>query len=209
MQFLHSQKPLLSLTARAAAYGLAVTVLLFLLELSAYAEVQRFRLNPEESHIVTKIKDPFGYFVSGTLRLREGQAGGDPDRLKETATANLLLDATSYDSDLGLRDKDVQEDYLEAQRYRTIRFSSSAVVQVDRSGPSGEGWTLLLRGTLAFHGIEKEITVPIRLRYESRRFVAQGRLQILLEDFKIDVPSLLFLKAGNRVDVEFSIVGER
>jgi len=181
---------------------------LFLFQVSALAEVQRFRISPQESQIVTKIKDPFGNIVNGRLRLRQGEAAGDPERLQETGSVNLLIDASTYNSNLGLRDQDVQEYYLEVQQHPTIRFSSSALVKVERSAPSAESWQISLRGILDFHGVKKEISLPVRLRYEGKKFIAQGRLQILLEDFKIAVPSLLFLKAGNQVEVEFIIVGE-
>jgi hypothetical protein len=51
--------------------------------------------------------------------------------------------------------------------------------------------------------------VPIRLHYRGDRIVAEGNFRILLEQFKIPVPRLVFLKAGNEVQVDFRIVGER
>ena len=209
MHFLRSQESQLILAPRPVVFGLATAMLVFFFPTLARAEVQRFRLRPEESRILTRINDPFGSMVSGTLRLREGQASADPDRLEETGTVNLLLDAATYDSDLAVRDKTVRQDYLEVEQYPTIRFTALKVVQLVRSGPAGEGWNILLRGTFFFHGVKKETTVPVQLRYDGEKIVAQGRLQILLEDFKIAVPSLLFLKAGNHVDVEFTIIGER
>jgi hypothetical protein len=38
---------------------------------------------------------------------------------------------------------------------------------------------------------------------------AQGNFRFVLGDFNIRVPTLLFLKAENEVDVEFRIVGQR
>lgn len=177
-------------------------------EVSALAQVQRFRLSPQESQIVTKIKDPFGNIVNGRLRIVQGEATGDPERLQETGSVNLLIDASSYNSNLGVRDQDVQEYYLEVQQHPTIRFSSNAVVKVEQAVPSKANWQISLRGTLDLHGVKKEISFPVRLRYEGKKIIAQGRLQILLEDFKIAVPRFLFLKAGNQVEVEFNIVGE-
>jgi hypothetical protein len=58
----------------------------------ALAEVQRFRLIPDESQIVTKIKDPFGGIVNGALRVRQGEAHGDIDRLQEVGSVSLVID---------------------------------------------------------------------------------------------------------------------
>lgn len=209
MQFMGLHKSPMIVALRSVASGLAAATFLFHFHTLALAEVQRFRLKPEESRILTKIKDPFGNIITGSLRVREGEVSADPDRLKETGMVNLVLLATSYDSDLGLRDKTVREDYLEVQQYPTIRFSTVEVMKVERSAPVEKGWKMWVRGTLLLHGVRKEITVPVEVRDDGKKIAAQGRLQIHLEDFKMVVPSLLFLKAGNQVDVEFTIIGER
>jgi hypothetical protein len=57
--------------------------------------------------------------------------------------------------------------------------------------------------------VQKEVIVAVRLLYQTNKIAAQGNFQFVLEDFNIRVPTLLFLKAGNQVDVEFRIIGER
>ena len=57
----------------------------------ALAEIQSFRVIPDESQIITKVKDPFGSIVNGALRVREGEARGDIDRLQEVATVRQVL----------------------------------------------------------------------------------------------------------------------
>ena len=176
---------------------------------SALAEVQRFRLIPDESQIVTKIKDPFGGIVSGVLRVRQGEAGGDLDRLQEVGSVSLVIDTRSYNSNIGLRDQDVQEYYLEVQQYPVIRFDSTGIQKIERPRSPEDPWQITVRGRLEVHGVQREVLVPLRLIYQTNKITAQGNFQFVLEDFNIRVPTLLFLKAGNQVDVEFRIVGER
>ncbi len=158
----------------------------------ALAEVQRFRLIPDESQIVTKIKDPFGGIVNGALRVRQGEARGDIDRLQEVGSVSLVIDTRSYNSNIGLRDQDVQE-------YQKI----------ERPQSPEDLWQITVRGRLELHGVQREVIVPLRLLYQRNKIRAQGNFRFVLEDFNIRVPTLLFLKAGNQVDVEFRIVGER
>ena len=175
----------------------------------ALAEVQRFRLIPDESQIVTKIKDPFGGIVNGALRVRQGEARGDIDRLQEVGSVSLVIDTRSYNSNIGLRDQDVQEYYLEVQQYPVIRFDSTGIQKIERP-QSPEGlWQITVRGRLELHGVQRDVIVPLRLLYQRNKIRAQGNFRFVLEDFNIRVPTLLFLKAGNQVDVEFRIVGER
>jgi hypothetical protein len=57
--------------------------------------------------------------------------------------------------------------------------------------------------------VQKEVIVPVRLLYQTNKIAAQGNFRFVLGDFNIRVPTLLFLKAENEVDVEFRIVGQR
>jgi polyisoprenoid-binding protein YceI len=176
---------------------------------TALAEVQRFRLVPDKSQIVTKVKDPFGGIVNGVLLLRQGEARGDIDRLQEVGSVSLVIDSRSYNSNIGLRDQDVQEYYLEVQQYPVIRFDSTDIQKIERPQSPEDLWQLTVRGRLELHGVQREVIVPLRLLYQTNKITAEGSFRFVLEDFNIRVPTLLFLKAGNQVDVEFRIVGER
>jgi polyisoprenoid-binding protein YceI len=175
----------------------------------AFAELERFRLSPAESQIATKINDPFGNVVNGAFRLREGDARGDMDRLQETASVSLVIDAGSYNSSVGLRDQDVQEYYLEVQRYPAIRFASTSIQKIDRPSSPKEPWQITIRGQLDLHGVQREVIVPVRLLYQDNKIIAEGSFRLPLEQVQIPVPRLLFLKAGNQVQIDFRIVGER
>ena len=175
----------------------------------AFAEVQRFRLIPDESQIVTKVKDPFGNIVDGALRLRQGEARGDIDRLQEVGSVSLVIDVRSYNSNIGLRDQDVQEHYLEVQQYPLIRFDSTGIEKIERPQSPENLWQITVRGRLELHGVQRDVIVPLRLLYQTNKITVQGNFRFDLQDFNIRVPALLFLKAGNQVDVEFRMVGER
>ena len=175
----------------------------------AFAEIQRFGLSPEESQITTKVDDPFGNVVNGVLRLRQGEARGDLDRLQETASVSLIIDATSYNSSIGLRDQDIQQYYLEVQQHPVIRFDSTGIQKIEQPQSPKEPWRITVGGRLGLHGVQDEVVVPVRLFYQGKRIIAEGTFRFLLEQFKIPVPRLLFLKAGNQVQVDFRIVGER
>jgi len=173
------------------------------------AELHHFRLIPDASEIITKIKDPFGGIVNGSLRIRQGEARGDIDRLQEGGSVSLVIDTASYNSNIGLRDQDVHEYYLEVEQYPVIRFDSTGIQKIERPRSPKDLWQITVRGRLELHGVQREVLVPIRLLYQTNKIIAQGNLRLVLEDFNIKIPTLLFLKAGNQVDVDFRIVGER
>ena len=143
------------------------------------------------------------------MRVRQGEARGDLDRLAETGAVNLVIDAESYNSNIGLRNQDVQEYYLEVKQYPVIRFDSTAVQKSERPQSPKEPFQITLKGRLELHGVQKEVIVPLRLLYQTDKIIAQGSFRFSLEEFNISVPRLFFLKSGNQVDVDFRIVGER
>lgn len=177
---------------------------------SAFAEMLRFRLLPERSEIVTEIVDPFGRRIVGALNLRQGEARGEPRDLKATGWVRLTIDMASYRSNLAVRDQDVRENYLEVEAYPAITFTSQAIEEATPPGAAKDPWQVRLRGILEFHGVKKEIRVPLHLSHAGDRITAEGHARIVLKDFNVAVPTLLFLlKSSDIVEVKFRIVGER
>ncbi len=167
----------------------------------------RFRLNPDESQITKKITDPFGKVVDGIFRLRQGEARGDPDRLAESDSVSLVIAAASYNINIGPRDQDVQEYYLEVKHHPVIRFDGALAEKAERAFQ--EAWQITVKGRLDLHGVQREIVVPVRLLYQQNRIVAQGSFRLSVAEFNIAVRRLLFWKAGNQAEVNFRLVGER
>jgi len=183
--------------------------LLATLPTSAFGDLLHFRLLPKESSIVTQILDPFGKTVVGKLALIGGEVRGDVKELSRSASVSLTMDAESYNSNLGLRDEDVRDNYLEVKQYPHITFRSSSVEAIKQPESPGSPWQLTIKGVLELHGIKREISVPVRLTHRERKIIVEGNTKILLKDFNIAVPTLLFtFRSGDVVEVGFRIVGE-
>ena len=175
----------------------------------AQGELFRFRLLPKESQIETRVSGPFGGTVAGRFMLQEGEAQGDINDLKGTGWVRLNIDAASYDSNLALRDQDVQENYLEVKTYPAISFVSTGMEEVKKRIPFDAAWDLTIKGVLQLHGVKREIRVPVTLSFQGRKIVAEGSTRISLKEFNIAVPTLLFfIRAGDQVEVAFRLVGE-
>lgn len=71
----------------------------------------------------------------------------DPTR----TSVEAVMDATSLASDLERRDRRLQEDYLEVDRYPKIRFRSRAI---ERKGSN----RFALIGDLTIHGVTREVS---------------------------------------------------
>lgn len=170
------------------------------------AEPWRFRLSPEESEIMTEIAHSFSS-VKGRFRLREGQVTADPKDLAGTARVELTIEAASYDSGLEMRDADVRKTYLEAESYPAIRFSSGRVEKVEVLSTTPPAWNFTVVGLLELHGVKKEVGVPVKAVLREKKIVAEGSVKILLQDYRIPIPSFLFFRSGDSVEVRFRFVG--
>ena len=175
---------------------------------SEAGELIRFNLLPQESQILTQVPNPFG-IVSGKFTVREGEAEGDIQDLQRTGRVTLTVDAASYNSKIGLRDQDVQENYLETKEFPVIVFTSKGVESVKQPRSPDKAWEFTIKGVLELHGLKRELRVPVKLTQQGKRIIVEGRTRILFADFNITTPVLLFIRSGNHAEVSFRFVGEQ
>jgi polyisoprenoid-binding protein YceI len=103
----------------------------------------------------------------------------------------------TFNSGLSSRDSHMME-VLDGLTYPRIIFSSNSVQYT----PDG----ILVKGKLQFHGVEKMIETKVKLEKVNRRLVFSGSLPVLLEDYKVERPGLLFVKVDNLVKIDFQVV---
>ncbi len=190
---------------------LSLFLLLFTLPaplISEAGEPIRFKLLPQESHILTQVPNPFG-IVKGELTVREGVAEGDITDLQGTGRVRLTIDAASYNSNIGLRDEDVHENYLEVEQYPLIAFTSTGIENGKKTPSPEMAREFTITGIVKLHGVKKEIRVPVKLTQEGKRITVEGNTRILFDDFNITTPVLLFIRSGNHTEVSFRFVAEQ
>ena len=111
---------------------------------------------------------------------------------------DLFVPVFSFDSKNANRDSNML-DVVEEYYYPYVRFISSKIEKVD------DGFNVV--GSLSFHGITKEFTIPVSLIQDDKRIVVESDFSIMLTDFKIRRPSLLTIKIRNQIDIKVFLVG--
>lgn len=90
--------------------------------------------------------------------------------------------------------------YCRAFDFPNINFQSTSI-KVNES-------TLEIEGKIEFAGEEKEIKTNAKLNsLDSNLFTIEGELDILLSEFKVERPSLLFVEIEDLVKLKYSIQG--
>ena len=90
--------------------------------------------------------------------------------------------------------------YCKAFDFPNINFQSTSIkVQED---------TLEIEGRIEFAGKEKEIKTSAKLNgLDNNLFAIEGELDILLSEFEVERPSLLFVEIEDLIKIKYSIKG--
>ncbi len=142
---------------------------------------------------------------SGEVRFNPTNVSDSSVSLSIDAGSLIVLD----DPELSEKDrKEVQSTMLgskvlDVQTFPSIEFHSTRVINT--------GEDLTLAGRLSLHGVEKEITFPVRLRPESNLLRATGTVTLTQSNFGIKpIKSALgTLRVKDQVQVSLDIVAEK
>jgi polyisoprenoid-binding protein YceI len=118
------------------------------------------------------------------------------EQKNEIEQISIVVNVATFNSGLSNRDSHMLE-VLDALTYPRILFSSSSVQYT----PDG----ILVKGKLQFHGVERIIETKVKIDKVNSRWIFSGSLPILLEDYKVERPSLLFVKVDNLVQINFQV----
>lgn len=119
------------------------------------------------------------------------------EQKNEIEQISIVVNVATFNSGLSSRDSHMME-VLDGLTYPRILFSSSSVQYT----PDG----ILVKGKLQFHGVERLIETKVKLEKQNRKLIFSGSLPVLLEDYKVERPGLLFVKVDNLVKIDFQVV---
>ena len=196
-------------------YALAAlpAILLALPGSSALAE-QHFRIDLEASEITAAVAEPMSSLrgdAVGKFRLLACDIYQDPKRRPEDG-ANIwveaTIDAASYHSNSGMRDNSVKTSILDVKDFPTISFKGGSA-WTDVKHTSETAGSATLKGELMMHGAVRPFEVPVQVSLTGDKLTGTGEVSFNYTDFGIEQPSILGLKAGNMVKIDFHIVADR
>ena len=115
-----------------------------------------------------------------------------------TNSCSLRVDLATFDSGNSNRDSNMLT-YLDVFQYPDVMFVSNEIFV--------EGINASIKGKLTFHGITKDINLTADISF-SDGFNAEGSFIILLSDYEVERPALLFKKIADEMKLEFHIVAK-
>jgi len=172
-----------------------ITLMVFLLfQLAVEAQPLQLRADKTKSYIKYYMKHAVHAWTGMSKEVSCVMQVNAKGEVEKVAASSKLK---SFDSGNSNRDSHMLE-VTDALTHPNINFYSTSVIKKDSE--------YVVRGVLAFHGIEKnmEFTLKEDVNGKDRKFT--GDFIFLLEDYAIERPTLFLVKTNNEVKVELFIV---
>lgn len=138
-----------------------------------------------------------GYIVLDSERVEAGEPSGPTGFYLE-------VDLASLDTGLGLRNRHMRNNYLEVQEFPYATFDGTIE---DVETLQAERFRVWGVGAMEIHGVSREMRIPCDLSVEEDGYRTHCSFEVLLTDFDITIPKLMFLKLANeiRLELDFTV----
>lgn len=161
---------------------LSVIIWIFLIGWSSALRAQSFKA--ESGNVTFLSKAPMNEFTGKSSKLN-GLIDLDKNLL------DFYVDLNTLKTGIGLRDSHMRDNYLETKKYPFAEFTgkleSIPIMAVGESRP------VVAKGVFKIHGVQKEISVKGTIKMLSaNELLLDASFPILLGDFKIEIPSVVF-----------------
>lgn len=99
-----------------------------------------------------------------------------------------------------LQQEHFYENYMEVDTYKYSTFQGKIIEEIDLD--LKEVQYVRAKGILNIHGVEQEMIINAELRIDGKSIEVFSRFEILLEDFNIQVPNIVYQKIAENITVE-------
>jgi len=120
-----------------------------------------------------------------------------------TKSVAFIISIRSFQFIEDLMQEHFNEKYMESDKFPNATFSGKINEDLDLSKDGT--YNVTSTGKMAMHGQEKEITVPGTFTVKGDDISLESDFQLVVKDFKIEIPQLLFQNIADTVDVKVNV----
>ena len=170
---------------------------------SARAQETVFTFNPAATTVHFTLGATL-HTVHGTMQLKSGEIRFNPTA--GDASGEVVVSATSAQTDNQSRDKKMHGEVLQSARYPEIVFTPQHITGTIQ--PTGTS-QVQLSGTFQLDGRAHPMTLPITIEREANGGIrAKSTFAVPYVQWGLKNPSTLFLRVSDHVDMEIDGVGQ-
>ena len=111
---------------------------------------------------------------------------------------------TTFHFKRALMEEHFNENYMESSKFPKGKFEG-IIMGFNKDMLTSPVSNIQISGQLTLHGIEKTITVPGTIGLENGKLVATSKFQVVPEDYKIEIPSLVRDKIAKQMDITVKV----
>lgn len=119
----------------------------------------------------------------------------------ETGQIVFSVPIRSFEFEKSLMQEHFNEKYMESDKFPTATFRG--VLSNYRDKKSGE--MTMAEGDLEIHGQKQPIKVPGTVVFTDDRVEIKAKFKVLLEDYKIVIPKLMFQKIAEEIEITIDL----
>ena len=179
----------------------AVLALALILVPAALAQHQTFAVNAGASEVKMTLKTTHEV-VNGAFHIQSGSV--EFDRSTPGMSGSVVVLAGSGKTGNASRDKKMNKDILEVERYATVSFEAKSYAgALAASGDS----TIQVTGIFTLLGTPHEITVPMVVHLEGATATVKADFVVPYVQWGLKNPSVFIFKADKDVAIDLMLAG--
>ncbi|MBM3329378.1 MAG: YceI family protein [Calditrichaeota bacterium] len=143
--------------------------------------------------------------ISGSLRF-------DPADLTAEASAVLIVQMATLNTDNRVRDGHMRDNHLHTDIHPISRFTLTRLIPSEiKAMPSGATILMKAEGEFLCHGVSRQITPDIKAKWDevSGRLDVTATFKVTLADYGIPRPQFLVMKLEETQDIEVKFVATK
>ncbi|MBN7814890.1 YceI family protein [Algoriphagus pacificus] len=110
---------------------------------------------------------------------------------------------TDFEFPNKLMQEHFNENYLESEKYPTAVFKGKIKEAIDVKAAGTYAATAV--GTMTIHGVTKSVNIPGTIVSNGNQLKLDFKFPVKLEDYKVDIPTIVFNKIAEVVEVTGSM----
>ncbi len=159
-------------------------------------------LDPAQTVIRWKLTGDL-HDTHGTFKLKSGELIFNP--ATGVAEGEILVDATTGESGNPARDKRMQDEVLESNRYPAIFFHPSQLKGDFKD--TAETQDLIGQGTFNIHGADHPLDLPLKVQVAAGAVTATTQFTVPYVAWGMKNPSKFLFRVGKQVQIDVTAKG--
>jgi len=140
----------------------------------------------------------FSYTSVENIEASNNQVRSMVDFSSNEVAVSMLMRAFVFKK--ALMEEHFNESYVESDIYPKLNFAGR-LEGFDTD--TQESQTRIIKGTLDFHGIKKEVSIKTKIDVIENKYIFSGELEIQIADYDIKVPPLLAPNIARTISIMF------